>query len=159
MRGSQLYTLKFEVLPQRQLEEYFALLRCCDVMLDTLGWSGGQTSYDALAVDLPIVTLPGKMMRGRQTLGMLRQIGVEDTIAKDRDDYIRIAIRLGQDRAWREDVARCIHERKHLLYDNQLPVRALEAFFRFAVGAAKPGDTELFKLWPPNPGDSSRDSA
>lgn len=147
------------VLPQRQLEEYFALLRCCDVMLDTLGWSGGQTSYDALAVDLPIVTLPGKMMRGRQTLGMLRQIGVEDTIAKDRDDYIRIAIRLGQDRAWREDVARCIHERKHLLYDNQLPVRALEAFFRFAVGAAKPGDTELFKLWPPNPGDSSRDSA
>lgn len=139
------------ILPQRGLEEYFALLRCCDVMLDTVGWSGGQTSYDALAVDLPIVTLPGVMMRGRQTYGMLRKMGVEDTIATDVDDYVRIAVRLGKDADWRKDVTRRVRENSHKLFNDTAPVRALEAFYRFAVGAAKPGDTDLFKLWPPNP--------
>lgn len=140
-------------LPPRGLEDFFALLRCCDVMLDTLDWSGGQTSYDALACGLPIVTLPGRMMRGRQTCGMLTRIGVEDTIATDRDAYVRIAVRLGRDPAWRDDVARRIRERTHLLYDDVRPVRALEAFYRWAAGVARPGDEELFNLWPPGPSD------
>lgn len=139
------------ILPQRGLDEYFALLRCCDMMLDTVGWSGGQTSYDALACDLPIVTVPGVMMRGRQTYGMLRHLEIEDTIAADVDDYVRIAVRLGQDRAWRNDVARRIRERKHLLYGDQRPLRALEAFYRWATGVPASGDAEQFKLWPPNP--------
>lgn len=148
--------LRFGLAPEDHLiflkplefEDFLALLGCCDVMLDTMGWSGGQTSYDALSCDLPIVTLPGQMMRGRQTYGMLRQIGVEDTIATDVDDYIRIAVRLGKDRALRDDVARRIRENKHKLFNDLRPVRALEAFYRWAAGAAKPGDMELFKLWP-----------
>lgn len=141
------------IIPRCSLEAYHDLLQCCDAMLDTLDWSGGQTSYDAIACGLPIVTLPGRMMRGRQTCGILRQIGVEDTIACDRDDYIRIAARLGNDRGWRDDVARRIRERTHLLYDDVRPVRALEAFYRWAAGVARPGDEELFKLWPPGPSD------
>ena len=35
-----------------------ASTRVCDAMLDTLHWSGGNTSLDALACGLPIVTLP-----------------------------------------------------------------------------------------------------
>lgn len=149
--------LRFGLEPEDQLvflkplpfEDFLSLLGCCDVMLDTMGWSGGQTSYDALACGLPIVTLPGQMMRGRQTYGMLRQIGVEDTIASDVDDYVRIAVRLGKDRAWRDDVTRRVRENKHLLFNDVRPVRALEAFYRWAVGNARPEDEGKFRLWPP----------
>lgn len=135
-------------LPQLSFDSWLSLLRCGDVALDTLDFSGGQTSYDALSCGLPIVTLPGRMMRGRQTYGMLKHIDIEDTIATDVEDYVRIAVRLGQDRAWRDDISRRIRENKHKLFNDPHPVRALEAFYRWAVGAPKQGDTDLFKLWP-----------
>src|SRR5207342_1017310 len=55
---------------------YLRLNQLCDVMLDTLHWSGGNTSLDALAMGLPVVTFPGTLMRGRQSFGMLRTMGV-----------------------------------------------------------------------------------
>lgn len=135
-------------LPRLEFTQFLALLKTGDAMLDTIGWSGGQTSYDAIACGLPVVTLPGEAMRGRQTCGMLRTLGIEDTIATDRDDYVRIAARLGQDRAWRDDVASRIRERRHLLFNDTRCVKSLEAFYRWAVGAAQPGDAAMFKLWP-----------
>ena len=49
-----------------------ALLRVGDVYLDSPRWSGGNTTLEAMAVGLPIVTLPGPLMRGRHTAGILR---------------------------------------------------------------------------------------
>jgi len=137
------------ILPRMAFSAYQSLLCCCDVALDTMDFSGGQTSYDLLSNDLPIVTLPGRMMRGRQTYGMLKQIGVEDTIATDADDYVRIAVRLGQERAVRDDISRRIRKNKHLLFNDPRPVQALEAFYRWATGNALPSDQAKFRLWPP----------
>ncbi len=66
------------VLPGLAHSDYLRVNRACDAMLDTLHWSGGNTSLDALACGLPIVTLPGALMRGRQTAGMLDVIGVTE---------------------------------------------------------------------------------
>ena len=94
------------VLPGLAHPDYLRVNRLCDAMLDTLHWSGGNTSLDALACGLPIVTLPGALMRGRQTAGMLDVIGVPDLIAADRDDYLRIACRLADDAAVAQRTAR-----------------------------------------------------
>ena len=56
----------------------------CDVMLDSIGWSGGNTTLEALAQDLPVVTFEGALMRGRVSAGMLRMMGMPETIADDR---------------------------------------------------------------------------
>ena len=40
-------------LPRLNHEGYLQVNRSCDVMLDTLHWSGGNTSLDALACALP----------------------------------------------------------------------------------------------------------
>ena len=70
------------VLPQLPHPDYLRVNRVCDAMLDTLHWSGGNTSLDALACGLPVVTLPGALMRGRQSAGMLRVLGVTELIAR-----------------------------------------------------------------------------
>ena len=75
--------------------DYLALLGLCDVFLDSFHWSGGVTTFDALALGVPVVTLPGTRMRGRQSYGMLKELRIEDTIACDVDDYVRIACALG----------------------------------------------------------------
>jgi CRISPR-associated protein Csy1 len=118
------------VLPHVSHEGYLAINRACDLMLDTLYWSGGQTSVDALDCGVPVVTLPGASMRGRQSAGMLRLIGAEALIARDVDDYVRIATRLCADPAWRAEQATKVREGSSRLFDDPEPIAALEAFFR-----------------------------
>jgi CRISPR-associated protein Csy1 len=115
-------------LPRVGHGEYLQVNALCDVMLDTLHWSGGNTSLDALASGLPLVTLPGRFMRGRQSYAMLRLAGLDDLVAKDADDYVRIAVRLATDRAWREAVAARLRDAVPRLFDDRAPIAALEAF-------------------------------
>jgi CRISPR-associated protein Csy1 len=123
------------VLPQLTHEGYLAVNLACDAMLDTLRWSGGQTSVDALDCGVPIVTLPGSMMRGRQSLGMLSMMGMDELVASDVDDYVRIATRLCGDPQWRAELRSRIRERSGVLFDDPAPIAALEAFYRDAVDA------------------------
>jgi CRISPR-associated protein Csy1 len=115
---------RVHVLPQRAHDDYLRINTLCDAMLDTLHWSGGNTSLDAIACGLPIVTLPGAYMRGRQSAGMLQLIGVTDTIASDQADYARIAVRLVRERAWRDELAERIRQRRTVLFDDPEPMEA-----------------------------------
>jgi CRISPR-associated protein Csy1 len=115
--------------------DYLRVNELCEAMLDTLHWSGGNTSLDALAAGLPIVTLPGRFMRGRQSLAMLRMAGLGDLVAEDEDEYVRLAVRLANDRPWREEAVRRLREGAGRLFDDPAPVEALEAFL---AGLATP---------------------
>ena len=118
------------VLPSLSHPDYLRVNRVCDAMLDTLHWSGGNTSLDALACGLPVVTLPGALMRGRQTAGMLEVIGATDLIAADRDDYLRIAVRLATDAAWRTEQRARIESGRGRLFDDRAPIDRLQAFLQ-----------------------------
>ncbi|MDQ6916712.1 MAG: tetratricopeptide repeat protein [Pseudomonadota bacterium] len=121
------------VLPQLPHDDYLAVNLACDAMLDTLRWSGGHTSVDALDCGLPVVTLPGAMMRGRQSAGMLSLLGLHELIAIDTNDYVRIATRLCQDPGWRTALAGSIRERNGRLFDDPAPLDALQALCREAA--------------------------
>ncbi len=105
---------RIRVLPPVAHDDYMRVNLVCDAMVDTLHWSGGNTSLDALACGLPVVTLPGTFMRGRQSAGMLSLLGVPELIASDRDAYIALASRLITDPDWRQSLAariRAAHSR------------------------------------------------
>jgi predicted O-linked N-acetylglucosamine transferase (SPINDLY family) len=117
--------------------DFLRVNELADVMLDTLHWSGGNTSLDAIAMGLPVVTLPGAFMRGRQSAGMLRLAGVPELVAKDAADYVRLATRLGRDAGWREEVRQRLAAGATVLFDDPAPVEAFSrALERLAgVGA------------------------
>src|SRR6185503_2191306 len=96
------------VLPALPHDGYLRVNLACDAMLDTLHWSGGNTTLDALACGLPVVTLPGAFMRGRQSAAMLRAVGADDLIARDVDDYRTIASRVVGDHAFRSRMTETI---------------------------------------------------
>ena len=112
------------MLPQCGHDDYLRINAVCDAMLDTLRWSGGNTSLDALAAGLPIVTLPGRFMRGRQSAGMLRMSGLDDLVARDDEDYVRIAMRLGIDDEFSPGLEKRTREAAAKIFGDRTPVRA-----------------------------------
>jgi protein O-GlcNAc transferase len=118
------------LLPAVERFTYWNLNLLGDVFLDSSGWSGGVSTFEAVACRLPIVTLPGEFMRGRQSYAILKELGVTDTIAHDAREYVQIAVRLGADRAWREDIVRRMADNYSSVYSDTRCVRALEDFYR-----------------------------
>jgi predicted O-linked N-acetylglucosamine transferase (SPINDLY family) len=100
----------------------------CDLNLDTLGWSGGNTTLEILWHDTPTVTLPGRLMRSRHTMAMLQALELPQLVARDVDDYVRIVVELGRSPDLRAELRGLIRERKHRLYDDPRVGRAFAAF-------------------------------
>jgi CRISPR-associated protein Csy1 len=92
------------VLPQADRTRYLQVNRACDVMLDNLHWSGGNTSLDALHMGLPVVTWPGGFMRGRQSAAMLRHLDCAELVVGQPQQLAEVAVSLahspGQRARW-----------------------------------------------------------
>lgn len=116
--------------------DYLCLTMVSDVFLDPPGgFSGGMTCRDALACGLPVLTLPGNLMRTRQGYGLLSELGVEDTIATSVEDYIERAVQLGNAPEARLSISRRIEARRHVIFDDARCARALEMFLRWGSQA------------------------
>ncbi len=121
------------ILPRMSTVDYLQLNLLSDIFLDTFSWSGGKTTLEAIACNLPVVTCPGEFMRGRHSYGILRMLGVTETIADTEAEYIKIAVKLGLNSDWRHDIIKRIKERHDYLYNDQECVKGLEAFYQQAV--------------------------
>ncbi|MBM3841183.1 MAG: tetratricopeptide repeat protein [Verrucomicrobia bacterium] len=114
--------------PRMSEAEFFQATQRAAIVLDSILWSGGNSSLEALACDKPMVTLPGPMLRGRHTYAILRRAGLDELIAGDVDEYVEIAVRLGRDANWRAMLGEKIRAQKMAVFNDLAPVRALENF-------------------------------
>lgn len=115
---------RLRMLPQCAHDDFLRINGVCDVMLDTLHWSGGNTSLDALASGLPIVTLPGQFMRGRQSAAMLAAMGLSELVAADLDDYVRQVAQVATDAGYRLDIAGRLRAARGAVFDTAAPAQA-----------------------------------
>jgi len=116
------------------------VMACCDVFLDSIGWSGCNSALESLACDLPILTMRGDLMRGRHSAAILEMMGLGDTVAEGVDDYVDRAVRLARDPAWRAELRRRTAAQKHRIWRDRACIVALEDFLEQAVrrAAAEP---------------------
>lgn len=113
-------------LPRMSGDGFRRLLALADVVLDTARFSGGNTSLDAFAAGTPVIALPGRFMRGRQTAAMLRMMGLERLVASDGADYVRLAREVAGDRALNAGLREAIAEARGALFHRPEPIAALE---------------------------------
>ncbi|MFK7931126.1 MAG: tetratricopeptide repeat protein [Myxococcota bacterium] len=123
-------------IPALQWADYLALNREADVFLDGLSWSGGTTTFEALAMGLVPVTLPGSVMRGRHTAAILREIDAPQTIATDLQHRHELVVRLATDPQWRRELQAQIARALPKLYADKRPIRGLERLLQRAVCGA-----------------------
>ena len=70
-----------------------------DIALDPFPFCGGMTSFDALWMGVPVVTLAGQLIAGRQTASMLANLGLTELAAGSAEEYVEMAIALARDAA------------------------------------------------------------
>ncbi len=125
-------------VPTLNRGRFFGLMQRATALLDTIGFSGFNTAAQALECDLPIVAFEGEFMRGRLASGLLRHLGLDELVATTPDAFAEIALRLVEDGAWRAHLEREIAQRRHALFFDLAPVRALEDALFEATGVATP---------------------
>jgi predicted O-linked N-acetylglucosamine transferase (SPINDLY family) len=126
-------------LPRLAPDRFAAAIGECDIVLDSIGWSGCNSILESLAHDLPIVTLKGEMMRGRHASAILQMMGIGETTARSVDELVSIASRLGRDAALRGEASSRIAANKHRLYRDLTCIEALEALLDEAVRKSRRG--------------------
>lgn len=128
---------RIDFIPRLQQPQFVSLLALCDVLLDPIHFGGGHTSLDALALGTPVVTLPGRFLRGRITFALYRKMGYTECVAETPEQYVAIAVRLGTDAEYRRQVHDRILESNAALYEDRQSVRELEDFFQQAIGTVR----------------------
>jgi predicted O-linked N-acetylglucosamine transferase (SPINDLY family) len=119
--------------PPMAMPRFTGITRIADVFLDSLGWSGCNSTLEALACDLPVVTMAGELMRARHSAAILTMLGMPDLIANTPEAFAELAAGLGRDKARRQALAGRIARDKHRLYRDEACIDGLARYLEEAA--------------------------
>ena len=127
------------VLPWLDTDNFIAAIGLCDIVLDSIGWSGFNSTIEGLIHGAPIVTMTGRLMRGRHTMAILQMMNVTETITETIDDYVSVAVRLARDVPWRMTVKERMFANKDRIYRDRTAIFALQDFLNRVARQGREG--------------------
>lgn len=132
---------RVRILPRMNSGEFLDLLAGADVLLDPWYFGGGNTTFEAVAFGTPVVTWPGRFLRGRVTTACYRQMGLTSDdenggwpLVTTQANYAETAVRVAQDRVWAESLRNSLLEKGSQLFSRQEVVRSMRDW---AVGVLR----------------------
>jgi len=69
-----------------------------DIALDTFPYNGVTTSFEAIWMGVPVLTMAGYNFNSRCGVSINKNLNMEQLIAKDEDDYVSKAVSLSSER-------------------------------------------------------------
>eukprot|EP00092_Neocalanus_flemingeri_P014597 GFUD01015747.1.p1 GENE.GFUD01015747.1~~GFUD01015747.1.p1 ORF type:complete len:632 (-),score=153.58 GFUD01015747.1:368-2263(-) len=112
-------------------EEHVRRGQLADVCLDTPLCNGHTTGMDVLWAGTPMVTLPGETLASRVASSQLCTLELNELVAKSREDFENIAVKLGNDTDYRRAIRAKVWEGRlnSPLFDVRLYAKDLEDLF------------------------------
>ncbi|MCU0897817.1 MAG: hypothetical protein MUC55_09980 [Burkholderiales bacterium] len=123
--------------PHAPKAEFLSVLQAADCLLDPFHFSGGVTSYIAISLGAPLVTLPGELLRSRMTAGMYEQAGVTECIARSPEHYVDLAFEFASDPARRDAYRARLVAAHPKLFETRDAVTDFEDWIERAVREAR----------------------
>ncbi len=118
--------------PKVEKPHHLGRLGLADLALDTRIYNGHTTSSDALYAGLPVIAIRGRHFASRVSASLLATQGLNELVAANLEDYLRLALALIDDRprlaALREKVGAARHAKP--LFNTPRFARHLEAAYR-----------------------------
>ena len=119
------------ILTRRPHDQFMSLMNETDIELDSIGWTGGNTSMQALFLGKPILTIEGEYMRGRHTGAMLTLLNLNTLkAAKSKENLYEIAESLSKDVGRLKSISFEILEKKSILFNDKNTIAAIDTFIK-----------------------------
>ena len=110
-----------------------------DIALDTFPFSGATTTFQALWMGVPVVSLKGNRFISRMGASLISQIGLDSIIANSKEEYLTYAITLAKEldglQKTRKSLRKIIRNSK--LCDGTAFVRNLETAYQDILNAER----------------------
>ena len=84
-------------LEKRKLESHYNLYKKIDIALDTFPYNGVTTTFEALSMGVPVITMKGYNFNSRCGESIIKNLGIENLIANNEEDYILKAKNIADD--------------------------------------------------------------
>jgi protein O-GlcNAc transferase len=97
LSGQGIDPQRLDFVAHQPLQQYLDAYHRIDIALDPFPYNGGTTTCDALWMGVPVVSLAGRAAMGRAGLSILSNVGLPELVARDADNYGRIATELACD--------------------------------------------------------------
>jgi predicted O-linked N-acetylglucosamine transferase (SPINDLY family)/glycosyltransferase involved in cell wall biosynthesis len=91
------------MLPNRAAVMNFE--RIADVYLDTMPFSGSISTVDPLQLGTPVVACDGETTRSRCSGAQLRELGLDELVAQNEEEYFAKALHLARDDEYRSGIS------------------------------------------------------
>jgi len=78
-------------------KDHLNLYNSVDIGLDTFPYNGTTTTFEALWMGVPVITIKGDIHISRVSYSILSNIGLEELVAESSDEYISKAVSLAGD--------------------------------------------------------------
>lgn len=134
------------VLPRTPSSRMPSLLAAADVVLDTWPYGGGVTSFEALTVGRPLVTLAHRTLPGRFTYAFYLKMGLLDAVAFTQSEYVAVAAALGRSASARAALSQRIVDRVGVLFDDGTAREALETKLQVLLAELKDPAARALRL-------------
>jgi predicted O-linked N-acetylglucosamine transferase (SPINDLY family) len=121
-------------IPYLKRPQFYGLMQQAALMLDTVGFSGFNTALQAIEAGLPVLARESAFMRGRLASGIMRRLDLPELVAGSDEAFIETAIALAANPSRLAQLRVEIENRRHILYHDVEPVRALERCLTEAIG-------------------------
>jgi len=115
-------------IPWASAEDLASIVLSAEAVIDCFHFGAGTTAFIVLGLGVPIVTLPGAFVRGRPAYGCYRKMGFLDCVAADERHFVELALRLGNDRAFREAMRARVRETQATLFEDDAVVSEMARF-------------------------------
>lgn len=123
-------------IPRMARRDFLQHIAAADVILDPFHFGGGNSSCEPLSLGVPVVTLPAFQLRGKLTLGLYKEMGLDCCVARSPEEFVEIAVRLAREPDHRHRVSGQIAARCERLFDRPDAALALgEELIRIAEAA------------------------
>lgn len=117
--NNQNITSRIHIFPMMQHNQYMNLINISDVILDPYPFGGCNSSFEAFSLNKVIVTHASDMINGRFTSGFYKKMELENMITYNKDDYIKLAIKLGTNINYRKSIENKIKEKQLTLFNEK----------------------------------------
>ena len=114
------------------VEEHLERIKFIDLFLDTFPYNAHTTASEVIRMGVPIVTLKGSSFASRVSSSILKNVGLEELIVNNIDDYTNLIIKIANDKKKLLDLKNylTIKDNTKKLFDSKKFTENLEEIYK-----------------------------